>query len=222
MKFSISSCVLILITTLAFAQNDKDKLALAVNSADEANTEKLKAYIWKRKSDVSVNGQQKLTTLTEFSFDDQGKLQAKMVDAESSVEQKRGLRGRAQQNAAEDKADYSVKALELALAYTFMTKGQLMDFFSKATVTQKDGLMEATGENVYVKGDKLTLWIDPKTNLYTKKKFASLLGQDPIDGEINYEKFSSGVNHGSTTILNMPAQKMVIKATNQDYTQRVK
>jgi len=207
MKFSLSSAVLILFTTLGFAQNDKDKLALAVNSADEANTEKLKAYIWKRKSDVSVNGQQKLTTLTEFSFDDQGKLQAKMVDAESSVEQKRGLRGRAQQNAAEDKADYSVKALELALAYTFI---------------QKDGVIEATGDNIYVKGDKLTLWIDAKTNLYTKKKFSSLIGADPIDGEINYEKFSSGVNHGSTTTLNMPAQKMVIKATNQDYTQRVK
>jgi len=73
-----------------------------------------------------------------------------------------------------------------------------------------------------VKGDKLTILIDKKTNLYTKKTFSSLLGKDPIDGEINFEKFSSGVNHGSTTVLNMPAQKMKINATNQDYSQRVK
>jgi hypothetical protein len=222
MKTNTLSTTLILITLSGFAQVDKDKLALDVNKADEANTEKLKSYVWKRKSDVSVNGEKKLTTLTEFSFDDQGKLQAKIVDAESSVEQKRGVRGRAQANAVEDKADYAVKALEMATAYTFMTKGQLIDFFSKATVTQKDGVIEATGSDIYVKGDKLTIWIDPKTNLYTRKKFSSLLGPDAIDGEINYEKFSTGVNHGSTTVLNMPAQKMAINAVNQDYTQRVK
>src|SRR5436190_6456841 len=113
------------------AQVDKDKLALEISQADEANTKILKTFIWKRKSDVSVDGKVKLTTITEFSFADNGKLQAKLVDAESNVKQKRGLRGRAQKNAAEDKMEYVGKALELALAYTFMTKGQLMDFFSK-------------------------------------------------------------------------------------------
>ncbi len=223
MKKIINTTILLLLCfSSVFPQTDKDKLALAISAADEANTEKLKAYIWKRKSDVSIGGEHKLTTITEFSFDDQGKLQAKMVDAESSVKQKPGVRGKMQQNAAEDKMDYVGKALELSLAYTFMTKGQLMDFFSKATVTEKDGVIEATGENIYVQGDKLTVWVDKKTNLYTKKVFSSLLGKDAIDGQINYEKFSSGVNHGSTTVLNMPAQKMKIDAKNQDYSQRVK
>jgi hypothetical protein len=222
MKKILSSLTLCLgIFLCANAQIDKEQLALTISKADDANTEKLKAFIWKRKSDVAINGEVKLTTITEFSFDSQGKLQTKLVDAESSVKQKPGLRGRAQQNAAEDKAEYVQKALELSVAYTFMTKGQLLDFFSKATVTEKDGTLEATAENVYVKGDKLSLWVDSKTNLYTKKKFSSLLGKDAIDGEINYEKFSSGVNHGSTTVLNMPAQKMKIDATNQDYSQRV-
>jgi len=222
MKKMMMLGALLFIISAGFAQADKEQLALTISNADEANTEKLKAYIWKRKSDVSINGELKLTTLTEFSFDDQGKLQAKMVDAESSVQQKRGVRGRVQQNAAEDKMDYVGKALELSLAYTFMSKGQLLDFFSKATVTEKDGAIEAVGENIYVQGDKLTIWVDMSTNLYIKKTFSSLLGKDPIDGEINYEKFSSGVNHGSTTKLNMPAQNMKIDATNQDYSQRVK
>lgn len=222
MKKLIILFVIQIAAVVTFAQIDKEQLALSISKADDANTEKLKAYIWKRKSDVSINGQLKLTTITEFSFDDQGKLQAKLVDAESNVKKKPGLRGRAQASAAEDKADYVGKALELSLAYTFMTKGQLLDFFSKATVTEKDGIIEATGENVYVKGDKLTIRIDSKTNLYLDKKFSSLLGKDPIDGEIKYEKFSSGVNHGSVTVLNMPAEKMKIEAKNQDYSQRVK
>lgn len=204
------------------AQIDKDQLALAINKADEANTEKLKAFIWKRKSDAFVDGALKLTTFTEFSYDASGKLQAKVVDAASSVKQKPGIRGKIQENAAEDKMDYVGKALELSMAYTFMTKGQLLDFFGKATVTEKNGIIEATATDVNVKGDKLIIQVEAATNLYLNKKFTSLLGKDPIDGEIKYEKFSSGVNHGSTTVLNMPAQKMKINAVNQDYSQRVK
>lgn len=102
-----------------------------------------------------------------------------------------------------------------------MTKGQLLDFFEKATIIEKDGVIEASAEGVYVKGDKLTLFIDAKTNLFIRKKFSSLLGQDQIDGEIKYEKFSTGVNHGSETIVNMPAQKATVSAKNQDYSKRV-
>lgn len=219
-KTPFTPFLLCLIVASSYAQ-DKEQLALAISKADDANTEKLRQYIWKRKSDVSVNGQVKLTTITEFSFDASGKLQAKIVDAESSVKEKRGIRGRIQENAVEDKAEYIQKALALATAYTFMTKGQLLDFFSKATVSEKDGMIEASADNVYVQGDKLTVWVDAKTNLFTKKKFSSLLDKDAIDGEINYEKFSSGINHGSTTVLNMPVQKMKVDAKNQDYSQRV-
>lgn len=221
MKQTMMLFALLFMVTAGFAQSDNEQLALAISKADDANTKQLMKYIWKRKSDVSSDGQVKLTTLTEFSFDATGKIQAKLVDAESSVKQKGGLRGRAQKNAMEDKAEYIQKALELSMAYTFMSKGQLMDFFTKATVTTKDGVIEATGKDVYVKGDQLTIRVDQKTNLYLGKKFSSLLGKDPIDGEINFEKFSSGINHGTTTVLNLPAQKMKINAVNQDYSQRV-
>ena len=122
----------------------------------------------------------------------------------------------------EDKAEYIQKALGLSIAYTFMTNGQLIDFMSKAKVTEGAGTIEATATDVYVKGDKLTVVIDSKTNLYKNKKFSSFLDKDPVDGEINYESFSNGTNHASITVLNMPSQKMKIDAKNQDYTVRVK
>jgi hypothetical protein len=218
-KILVTLCVLSFLS--AECQIDKEQLALSISKADDANTEKLKQYIWKRKSDVTVDGKPTATTITEFSFDAQGKLQTKTVDAETTAKQKPGLRGKAQENAVEDKMDYIEQSLKLALSYTFMTKGQLLDFFSKATVTEKDGIIEATAENVNMKGDKLTIHVDAKTNLYIDKKFSSVLGKDPVDGEIKYEKFSSGINHGSETVLNMPAQKMKIDAKNQDYSKRV-
>lgn len=213
-------CMLLLST--AQAQLNTEELSLKISKAEDSNLQKLKAYLWKRKSDAFVDGQLKATSFTEFSFDANGKLQTKVIDVETSVKKKPGLRGAAQKNAVEAKMDYVEKALELSLQYAYMTKGQLLDFFSKATVsTKEDGTLVATADNVYVQGDRLTLHIDPATNLFKYKEFKSLLGKDPIDGKINYESFSSGVSHVSTTTLNMPAQKMTINAINQDYSQRV-
>ncbi|MEJ1237335.1 hypothetical protein WBG78_04340 [Chryseolinea sp. T2] len=205
-----------------FSQTDKEALSLKISKAEDANLQKLKEYVWKRKSQVFIESQLKLTTITEFSFTPDGKLDTKIVDAESTVKKKPGLRGAAQANAAEDKMDYIEKALGLALQYTFLTKGEMLDFFSKATVTEKNGQIEAVASDVKVPGDRLLLRIDPTTYLCGYREFSSLLGKDKLEGELNYEMFSNGTNHISTTTLDLPAKKMTIDAQNQDYTIRVK
>jgi hypothetical protein len=206
----------------AHAQIDKEALSLAISKAEDANLQKLKTYLWKRKSDAYSNGKVVLTVITEFSFDATGKLQAKIVDADSNVKKKRGIRGNRQEKAVDAKMDYIANALELSIQYAYMSKGQLLDFFSKATVSKNaDGTLVATADNVYVQGDKLTVHIDPTTNLFKYKEFKSLLGKDPISGQVNYESFSSGVSHVSSTNMDMPAKQMTVKAVNQDYSQRV-
>jgi len=222
MKTKICTVLLSLIVlSSAYAQIDKDALSLSISKAEEANNQKLKQYTWKRNSDVFIDSQLKLTTLTLFSFSTDGKLETKIIDAETTVKKKPGVRGAMQKNAAEDKLDYIEKALALSLKYAFMSKGELLDFISKAKVTEKNGLIEAIGYDVVVKGDRLLILVDPKTYLYTYKEFSSLLGADKVDGKLNYEKFSNGTNHGSTTMLNMPVQKMAIEAKNIDYSIRV-
>lgn len=213
--------IFLLLTAGIYAQTDKEQLALKVSKAEEANQEKLKDYIWKRSSNVFIENQLKLTNVAEFKFNADGKLETTVIDTKTTVKKKPGIRGAAQQNAAEDKADYVQKALELAMQYAFMSKGELVDFFDKAAIAEKDGLIEATASNVHVKGDRLTLRIDPATNLIVYKEFSSLLGTDLIDGQLNYDKFSNGTVHGTTTILNLPVQKMRIDGLNQDYTIRV-
>jgi hypothetical protein len=204
-----------------YAQTDKEQLALNVSKAEEANQEKLKEYIWKRSSNVFIEDQLKLTTVTEFKFNADGKLETKTIDSKTTVKQKPGLRGAAQQNAAEDKAEYVQNALTLSLKYAFLSKGELVDFFDKAAISQKDGMIEAVASNVHVKGDKLLLRIEPNTNLVVYREFTSLLGTDLIDGKLNYDKFSNGTMHGTSTTLNLPVQKMRIDGLNQDYTIRV-
>lgn len=217
---------LVLLLVLAFcnliySQIDSEQLALKVSKVDEANTLKLKEYIWKRHSTLTINGEVKATIINEFSYDENGKLQMKNVGGETSVKKKPGLRGKIQESKIEEKTDYFEKALQLSVSYVIMSKGQLLDFFEKATISEKDGIIEATGENINVKGDKLTIFIDAKTNLFISKKFSSLLGKDPIDGEIKYALFTSGINHGSETLINLPTQNAKVTAKNQDYSKRV-
>ena len=41
---------------VTFAQVDRDQLSLDISKADAANTEQLKAFIWKKASVVTVDG----------------------------------------------------------------------------------------------------------------------------------------------------------------------
>lgn len=221
MKRILITIMLMTSWTCLFAQIDMEQFALDVSKADAANTEKLKAYIWKRHSTATVKGEEKATVVNELSFNDNGEIQVTNVDAKTTTRQKRGIRGRIQENVMEDNMDYVGNALQLALAYTYMSKGQLLDFFEKAKAAEKEGTIEVSGENVLKQGDKVTVLIDAETKLFVNKKFSSMLGEDAIDGEITYKKFSSGIMHGDETILNLPGKNAVINAKNQDYSQRI-
>jgi hypothetical protein len=213
--------VLILAVDSLHAQTDREQLALQVARAEEQNLTKLKEYIWKRHSNVFLDNQLKLTTITEFKFDTSGKLIATIIDANTTVKQKPGLRGAAQQNAAEDKLDYIQKALELSVTYAFLSKGELVDFLDKATISEKNGMLEAVAANVLVPGDRLILLIDPGSNLIMQREFSSLLGKDAIDGKLYYDKFSNGTIHGTITTINLPVKNMRLEGSNEDYTIRV-
>ena len=121
----------------------------------------------------------------------------------------------------EDNQEYIEKALQLSIAYTYMSKGQLLDFFGKAMVTENDEIIELSAESVYVEGDRLTVQIEAATKLFLHKQFSSKVGEDLIEGEIKYDKFSSGISHVTETIMNLTEKGAVINAKNQDYSQRI-
>jgi len=208
--------------TIATQEIDKTQLALDVSAANEANMAKLKGYIWKLKLDAFVNNELKLTTLTEMKFGPDGKLVSTPIDAKTTVKAKPGIRGRVQQSAAEDNLDYISQAAAIMIQYSYMTKGELVDFFDKATVTSTPGGLLAMGHNVFQTGDELTLLIDPATKLFLRKTFKAKSGADPIEGTVDYATFAStGISHVAKSFLMMPAKSMQVNTENIDYTQRV-
>lgn len=223
MKSLILIAVALGMTVTSTAQNiDKTKLALDVSAANEANMARLKEYIWKLKLDAYVNNELKLTTLTEMKFDAAGKLVSTPIDAKTTVQAKPGIRGRMQQSAAEENLDYISKAAAVMLQYSYMSKGELVDFFDKATVTSTPAGLLAIATNVFQAGDEVTLLIDPVTHLFLRKTFRAKSGADPIEGTIDYATFTTtGINHVAKSYLMMPVKAMQVNTENIDYTQRV-
>ena len=207
----------LLSTLLAFGQIDKEQLALDISKADAANTKELMAYTWKRTSVVHVDGELKATIVNEVSFDSVGKIQVTTIDVQSTTKDKIGIRGRIQDNKKEEMIEYVEKALKMALSYTYMSKGEFLDFFESAEITTENGIIQAKGNDLYIKGDNLHVQIDESSKHFLSKKFSSSLGEDKVEGEIKYEPFQSGIHHGSETLLNLPGKDMTIQAKNHDY-----
>jgi len=210
-------------STTALAQVDKDQLALEVSKVDAENINRLKEYVWKLHSVISGEGGSKTTLISEFQFDEKGELQVTVIDGETNIEQKKGARGKAQQSAMQSKLEYVGNAMKLGMAYTYMTKGQLLDFFDKAEIREENGVIVAVGKNVYVQGDELTIRLDAKTKFFLSKSFTTKMGSVPVQGELKYATFeSSGVNHVSTIQLKLPTEHVTIDGENKDYTIRVR
>ena len=107
------------------------------------------------------------------------------------------------------------------MKYVYLTKGQLLDFFGKAKITEKDEVIEASASDVLIQGDNLTVKVEKATNLFLYKEFSTLMDGDWISGKVDYAKFSSGVVHATGSVLNLPEKGAVINSKNRDYVMKV-
>jgi len=194
---------------------DAAQLALKFGEAQAENLETLKQFSWKARTEVRMDGESKIVALDYVRFDSEGEIERTNLSTESSIEKKRGFRGRKQKAALDDVAALLEDSLSLLASYILMTKGQLVDFYEKASLTPGTDAMEGTTEvnaqNVTTKGDDLTVWVDADTGLNRKLEFQAPLGEDlTVTGEVNYRVLEEGPSTASKATLAIPAEKIEI------------
>lgn len=112
-------------------------------------------------------------------------------------------------------------AVKLALSYTMMSKGELVDLFDKASISEGEGELagsaHASAKGIKVEGDELNIWVDKETNLSRKLSFTSMSGTDKVSGTIIFKKIAEGPNHPIKITLELPDQGMEINVENFDY-----
>ncbi|MGD8413442.1 MAG: hypothetical protein PVF33_04380 [Candidatus Latescibacterota bacterium] len=209
-----------LLCFLVSAATDSDELALAVADAQHANLEAMAKYTWRVKSNITLNGESKATSITEMRFNADGELEATNAGGESNIEKKRGLRGRRQAKKIEDFAEYLEGVLDQSFKYIFLTKGMMVDIFDRAKITESESSIDVSAGDLFVKGDELTMTIDPATKLTKKLTFKTTLGDDAIHGAVTLDSVENGPSKPAKLEFDIPTQNVKITSETYDWVEQ--
>jgi len=201
---------------------DPAQLALRYAEDQQKNLEVVKTYSWKTRTEITMDDAPMLTALIQARFDGDGTLQHTTISTESHVEPKRGMRGRKQKQKLEELGQLVEKVVALQASYILMSKGQLVDFFEKATFEDGTGEMKGMekihAKGVLVRNDELTVWIDPSTGLNRKLTIKTPLDeQTVVEGTIDYKTIKDGPTTASVSVLTIPSQGIGIKSERFDF-----
>ena len=199
------------------ASASPEELASAVADAQKANLAALAKFTWRVKSDLSVEGQPKASSVSDMRFSPEGKLQVTQISAESTEEDKGGVRGRRQEKKTEDLAEYLKQVLDQSFKYIFMSKGTLVDVFDRGKVTDTEGGAQVVATGLLVEGDELSMSVDSASKLATKVSFKTSLGEDAIQGTVSLSKPEGGPSRPERLELEIPSKQMKIQSQTSDW-----
>ena len=178
--------------------DDKAELGLAYAAAQQENVDQLKSYRWKTHTTMKSEGETKFEFTVANRLNEKGEMVQELEASESSVKKKRGARGRAQKNAMADLDALLKETIAVMASYLFMSKGQEVDFFDKAKITDGEDDLEGTrrvqASNVSVEGDTVTKWIEPDTLRPKRIDFDVMVDGHAVTGEVMYRAIEDGPN----------------------------
>ncbi|HEY2648223.1 MAG TPA: hypothetical protein VGI38_03485 [Puia sp.] len=220
--FIFGSMLLFLFETTLAQNSQKTNLSLQVSAAAEANRAALAGYVWTRTVTVFEGGELKLTTVSSLSVGADGKMITTVVSSKPAKEPKSGIFGDKDRKKLKDLQSYVDEAVTEAQGYIYMSKGKMVDFFDKATITPTGNNFKVTGTNVNKTGDTLTMTITKKNLAYISKSFkSSLANNDPVSGSVNYKTFTNGLTAIDNGNLILPAKKIKLHLINSAYAKKM-
>jgi len=219
MKKLVSMLVLSLISASisSLIAQDNTQLGLDFAKAQEENGKQLKTYSWQRSAKAFSNGEEKHHSLVKVWFNSEGKMESSVLSSESTVKQKRGVRGKVQQGAGEDLLGLIESALNSSIKYVFLSRGYWIDLLDMAEVKVEDGVVKIDAKDLLAKGDEVHYIMDSSTNLFKSVKISSVVDGKPFTSSIAFKAMSDGTNHPSRTEIILPSESVNIIAENIDY-----
>ncbi len=220
MRLYIMALLCICLFATAAAATEADDLALAVADAQKANQGAITKYSWEVKTELFMEDVSKATSISECRFNSEGKLESTVIGGESSTEKKRGVRGHRQEKKMEDFAAYLEGVLEHSFQYIFMSKGTLVDVFDRAKIAETEKSIDVSAGDLFVKGDVLSMSVDPATKLATGLTFKTTLGEDTIQGTVSMKMLENGPGTPGHIEIEIPTQKIKITSETYDWTKQ--
>jgi len=196
---------------------DNTQMGLDIAKAQENNRAQLMTYSWQRSAKTFSNGEEKMHTLVKVWFNTDGKMESSVLSSESTVQQKRGVRGKVQQGAGEDLAALLEETLSSSIQYVYLSKGYWIDLTDMADVKVEEGLVKIDAKDLLAKGDEVHYILDEETKLFKSINISSVVEGKAYTCSIDFKTISDGTNHPSHTEIVIPSESIKITSENIDY-----
>lgn len=210
------------ITAVSVFGQDKTNLSLQVSAATAKNRAQLKNYVWTRTVQIFIGGTLKNTVVSSLSIGPDGKM---VTTAVSSVATDppptKGIRGNiARKKIGEIKA-YVDSAVKVSMSYVYMNKGDMVNYFDAASISQSGNTIHVVGSNVKQTNDQFTMNLTVGSLAIISESFKSTASGDAIAGTFNYKTFANGLTAFDSGELDLPAKDMKLMIANSNYAKKL-
>lgn len=175
----------------ALDSKDPGQWALFYSDTLQKNREALKAYNWEYRVEVVEDGTLLYVDRLSANYDRNGKIETIRLDHDLKIREQQAPLFRAGQEKRLAEVEKKIAVLkQLIEKYVYMSRGEVVDFFENARVTEAvgyDNALRVDGENVLTEGDSVTLYGDRATAFPIHLLFnAPYDGKTWIKGEVKF------------------------------------
>lgn len=205
----------------AMGQDLQQKLAAAKQHA-AANQKALRSYSWLEKTELSLKGEVKSTTVNMCRYGADGKVQKTPVVEPPPAQKQRGLKGRIIENKKEEMKEELEAAVALVHQYLPPSPDMMQVVMNAGTasMSQAGPGRAALKFPGYAKAnDALTLTFDTDVKSLQAVDVNSWL-DDPenvVTLKVTMGQLPEGVGHPATVVLGMPKRNIEVRITNSNY-----
>ncbi|MBN9419086.1 MAG: hypothetical protein J0I12_26770 [Candidatus Eremiobacteraeota bacterium] len=175
---------------------------------------KLKAYNWKSQIQIAVSGQVKTTVVQQITWTPTGE-QQRLELSRTNAEQKKPLipmrRLLAKRKATKSKEWFQGLQQQLARYQ------KLPDLKGKTSMDMANGQAVLSAQDVVQSGDKLTVFVDPKTRQPLQGEVVTQYDDSDVKIHLTFSPLEPGLSTVTKTVCEVPEHDVTITVTNSGY-----
>lgn len=214
-KISLSAILSLFFATILIAQVDKTQLSMDIETRYQKNFEELSQYTWQRDTKVLINGVVKFTSTSAVAIGEDGKATSHVIEKNSQLGQEPGS-----EEQEEELREYVEGALKLVSDYIFMTQQQMVDLFTKGTVSEINDTYQVQAFDFLVDGDNLNFLYKKNTLDCVSQTVNTKMNGDDVMAIVEYRLFD-GMFMVRQIALELPAKKLDVTAVNSKWAKKI-
>jgi hypothetical protein len=227
MKRTVTGCALAVLALVlaaggpAEAQDLQEKVAAAKQSAAQ-NQQALRSYTWLEKTELSLKGEVKNTTVNSCRYGPDGKVQKTQVsEPPPPQEKKRGLKGKAIAKKTGEMKEEMQAAVALVQGYVPPSPDKMQAAMAagKITVAPGAGTTALRIADYEKAGDSLVLTLDSASKGMKQINVDSWMESpsDKVTLTVQMQSLPDGTSSAGTVVLAIPSSQIQVRITNSDY-----